>query len=223
MSDSLNNRYLYLSYYLNDQTPLYGGGKGIDIAPLNQIDKGDTANTKSIALHNHSGTHIDFPNHFIAEGKTSEQFDASFWIFESPALLVYKSKENEIIDFKKNDFKNIPSETDFLIVKTDFGKYRGMELYWKNNPGFSPESAQVLRDQFPQLRVIGMDLISLTSFQNRELGRIAHRNFLGGSRPLLLLEDMYLEKLTKAPRKVICAPLMIEKVDGVPVTVIAEL
>ena len=31
---------------------------------------GDTANTKSITLHNHSGTHIDFPNHFIINGKT---------------------------------------------------------------------------------------------------------------------------------------------------------
>tara|TARA_B100001057_G_scaffold296302_1_gene296458 strand:- start:16687 stop:17358 length:672 start_codon:yes stop_codon:yes gene_type:complete len=223
MSDSLSNSYLYLSYFLNDQTPLYGGGNGIDITPINEIDLGDTANTKSICLHNHSGTHIDFPNHFIAEGKTSEQYEASFWIFNCPSLFEYKAKKNQIINFKMDDFKHIPSETDFIIIKTDFGKYRGTELYWKNNPGFSPESAQVLRDQFPQLRVIGMDLISLTSYQNRELGRVAHRHFLGGHRPLLLVEDMDLEKLTKSPKKIICSPLMIDKVDGAPVTVIAEL
>lgn len=223
MSDSLSDRYLYLSYLLDNQTPLYGGGKGIDITPINQIDKGDTANTKSITLHNHSGTHIDFPNHFIAAGKTSEQYEASFWIFDCPALLEYKALENEIIDFKKDDLRKIPSETDFLIIKTEFGNHRGTELYWKNNPGLSPESAQTLRDQFPKLRVIGMDFISLTSFQNRALGRVAHRQFLGGHRPLLLVEDMDLEKLTESPKKIICTPLMIDKVDGAPVTVIAEL
>ena len=223
MSDTLSDRYLYLSYFLDNQTPLYAGGKGIEITPINQIDKGDTANTKSITLHNHSGTHIDFPNHFIAAGKTSEQYEASFWIFDCPALLEYKALENEIINFKKDDLSKIPFETDFLIIKTGFGKYRRTELYWKNNPGLSPESAQILRDQFPQLRVIGMDFISLTSFQNRTLGRVAHRKFLGGHRPLLLVEDMDLEKLTKSPKKIICAPLMIDKVDGAPVTVIAEL
>lgn len=223
MSDSLSNRYLYLSYFLDNQTPLYGGAKGIDIIRINQIDKGDTANTKSITLHNHSGTHIDFPNHFIAEGKTSEQYEASFWIFDCPALLKYKALENEIIDLKKVDLRKIPGETDFLIIKTEFGNHRGTELYWKNNPGLSPESAQTLRDQFPQLRVIGMDFISLSSFQNRALGREAHRQFLGGHRPILLVEDMDLEKLTERPKKIICTPLMIDKVDGAPVTVIAEL
>ncbi len=223
MIDSLNDRYIYLSHFLNDQTPLYGGGKGIDITPLNQIDKGDTANTKSITLHNHSGTHIDFPNHFIAEGKTSEQYEASFWIFDFPALLVYKARENEIIDFKRDDLRKIPNETDFLIIKTEFGKHRGTELYWKNNPGLSPESADVLRDKFPNLRIIGMDFISLTSFQNRALGRVAHRCFLGGHHPLLLAEDMDLEKLTQSPKKITCSPLMIGNLDASPVTIIAEI
>ena len=46
-------KYRYLSYFMNVETPLYGGEKGIEITLLNQISKGDTANTKSIQLHNH--------------------------------------------------------------------------------------------------------------------------------------------------------------------------
>ena len=68
-----------------------------------------------------------------------------------------------------------------------------------------------------------MDFISLTSFQNRPLGRVAHRAFLGGDRPLLLVEDMDLSRLDVHPKKMICTPLMIEKLDGCPVTVIAEV
>ena len=216
-------KYRYLSYFMNAETPLYGGEKGIEIKPLNQISKGDTANTKSIKLHNHSGTHIDFPNHFITKGKTSADYDASFWHFQSPYLYKRTASPNEIINLTQEDLKTIPSETDFLIIKTSFGLYRGQEKYWKFNPGLSPESADALREQLPNLRVIGMDFISLTSFQNRPLGRVAHRAFLGGERPLLLVEDMDLSRLDAHPKKMICTPLMIEKLDGCPVTVIAEM
>ena len=81
-------KYIYLSYFLNDQTPLYGGNKGIDVAIDKNISKGDSANTKIIKFHNHSGTHIDFPNHFYKDGKSSSEYPANFWVFESP--FIYK-------------------------------------------------------------------------------------------------------------------------------------
>ena len=216
-------KYRYLSYFMNAETPLYGGEKGIDVQPLGQISKGDTANTKSIKLHNHSGTHIDFPNHFIAKGKSSSDYDASFWHFQSPFLYERTATPSELINLTQEDLKTISSQTDFLIIKTGFGQYRVQQKYWKFNPGLSPESADVLREQLPNLRVVGMDFISLTSFQNRPLGRVAHHAFLGGDRPLLLVEDMNLSSLETHPKKMICTPLMIEKLDGCPVTIIAEI
>ena len=213
----------YLSYFMNAETPLYGGEKGIEVKPLNQISKGDTANTKSLKLHNHSGTHIDFPNHFVDKGKTSSDYDASFWYFQSPYLYEHAATPSEIIDLTLEDLKTVPYQTDFLIIKTGFGQHRGQEKYWKFNPGLSPESADILRNQLPKLRVVGMDFISLTSFQNRPLGRIAHRSFLGGDHPLLLVEDMNLSRLSVQPKKIICTPLMIENLDGCPVTIIAEV
>ena len=208
---------------MDAETPLYGGDKGIEVQPLNQISNGDTSNTKLLKLHNHSGTHIDFPNHFIANGKTSSDYDPAFWYFQSPFLYERTATPSEIINLSQEELKRVPSQTDFLIIKTGFSQYRGQEKYWKFNPGLSPESADILRDQLPRLRVVGMDFISLTSYQNRPLGRIAHRSFLGGDRPLLLVEDMDLCHLNVQPKKIICTPLMIENLDGCPVTVIAEL
>ena len=69
--------YQYLSYFLDDKTPIYGGSSGIDIVKLNDIAKGDTANTKRISFHNHSGTHIDFPNHFLENGKIMVRWEAT--------------------------------------------------------------------------------------------------------------------------------------------------
>lgn len=204
-------------------TPLYGGGTGISITPDRSIVKGDTANTKNLSFQNHSGTHIDFPNHFFENGLTAENYGADFWIFENPCMVHRQASENEIFSLSEEELKVLPYETDFLIIKTGFGKFRGEEKYWKYNPGLAPSFAAQLRERFPKLKVVGMDFISLTSYQNREIGREAHRVFLGGDKPILLIEDMDLSNLSSNPISITCLPLLIKGLDGSPVTIIASI
>ena len=218
-----NSSFIYLSYFMNKNTPLYGGSKGVRVKLNSAIKNGDSSNTKKLSFHNHSGTHIDFPNHFIPEGKTSEAYRAQDWVFNHPYLLKVKAEENELISFSEEQLRKLPKEIDFLILKTGFGAFRGQEKYWKYNPGLSLDLADKLRNNFPNLKVIGMDFISITSFQNREIGRLTHRKFLGGTPPILLVEDMELSSLNKSPLSLICAPLLIENLDGSPVTIIAEI
>jgi arylformamidase len=215
------DKFQYLSYFLDDKTPIYGGDSGIDIIKLNDISKGDTANTKRISFHNHSGTHIDFPNHFLENGKFSSDYAADFWIFNNPYVIQITAHEDEIVLLDKSLIKTIPKQTDFLILNTGFYKYRGSEKFWNNNPGISPDLAKLLKIQCPNLRVLGMDTISLTSYQNRILGRESHRKFLGEN-DILLVEDMNLKNLTSHPVKLMCFPILIKEVDGCPVTIIAE-
>jgi arylformamidase len=208
---------------MDENTPLYGGGKGVLVKSERSINNGDTANTKILSLHNHSGTHIDFPNHFFANGNTSEMYDAAYWIFSEPFMIKIETNEDQIITCSEEQLNSIPPKTDFLILKTGFGKFRNEEKYWKNNPGLSPELADQLRKKVPMLRVIGLDLISITSFMNREIGRKAHREFLKSENPILLVEDMDLSQLDSNPKSIICMPLLIKGLDGSPVTIIAKL
>ncbi len=217
----MNPRYIYLSYFLNSNTPLYGGSKGITVTKDRSMQDGDTSNTKRLEFHNHSGTHIDFPNHFIIDGKQSSDYSADFWFFDRPFVLIVEIAESELIDFTDDILERIPVDTDFLILNTGFYKYRNDERFWKTNPGIAPELAYRLRRRCPQLRVLGMDTISLTSFQQRELGRIAHRKFLGENN-ILIVEDMKLDELNFIPSRIFCFPLLVENIDGSPVTVIAE-
>lgn len=217
----MNN--IFLSYHLDSNTPIYGGSKGICIDIDRSIENGDSANTKIIKFSNHSGTHIDYPNHFIKNGSTSNFFDANFWQFNKVLLIKVVAEKNEIINLTRDFLTNIPKDIDFLIIKTGFGKLRETEDYWKYNPGISPETGFLLKEMFPNLKIIGFDFISLTSFQNRELGRIAHKTFLGGEKPILIIEDMDLSKIEDSPKSLICLPIMLSEVDGAPVTIIATL
>ena len=116
------------------------------------------------------------------------------------------------------------SKTELLLIRTGYGKYRGTNKYTITPPGLSSELASYLRKKLPKLRCIGLDLISIGSYANRKEGHKAHHAFLNPKKgePILLLEDVKLDS-GSVYSKVIIAPLLIEKIDGSPCTVIGYL
>jgi len=219
------NKWIYLSYSLNRETPAYGGGDSLKIQQEKSIEKGDSCNTLYLSLSNHLGTHIDFPRHFVRAGKTSDDYDPEFWIFRSPFIIDISLVEpGLIIEPEAIDIDAVPDNIDILIVKTGFCHLREKDIYWENNPGFAPCLAVFLRKRFPHLRVFGFDSISLSSFVHRDIGREAHISFLDHPRPILLLEDMDLSIVNNMKLKhVIVAPLRVEGADGAPCTVFANI
>ena len=117
---------------------------------------------------------------------------------------------------------NLNNDTDILLIRTGYEKYRNNEKYWAKNPGISAEMASILRSDFPSVRAVGMDIISVTSRLHREEGRKAHGKFLGDgykSDPIVLIEDMSLINYTDDINRIIVCPLMIQDADGAPCVV----
>lgn len=211
-----------LSYSLSSQTPSYGNGAKPELELINSIKDGGTSNKTKIITDSHLGTHIDFPFHFIADGKTGNDYSASDFCFQSPLIIEVPINSglignHELGQVEKN------SECDLLLIKTGTGKYRYEEHYWKNGPGMAAETARFLKNKFPSLRAIGFDFISLTSFQHREEGRNAHREYL--SRNILIIEDMKLDEIHSGTKinEIIIAPFLFENCDGAPVYVMAKI
>jgi len=216
--------WIRLSHILNSETPGYGGNTEFFVKKLKSINKGDSSNSLSIQMSNHVGTHVDAPSHFIEQGLTIEDYDIEEWVFNLPILIDIPRRDSSLIEIKDLDkeLKEI-KDADLLLIRTGFEKKRKEEDYWKNSPGFSPELAGYLCDKFPSIRAIGFDTISLTSLRHRELGRKAHRKILGAG--IRIFEDLLLSVIptNNQPQLVIALPLLIEKADGAPCTVIARL
>jgi arylformamidase len=213
--------YSYLSYFIDEQTPQYGGQDNISVNKLGEISKGASANSTHVDFPNHIGTHVDFPLHFSDSGNSINNYSPEFWVFNKVHLSHYTAGDDEIIDESKLNLEVIPETTDLLLIRTGFGLYRGQHKYWRNNPGLSPTLATKLKVRCPNLRAIGFDFISLSSYQNRELGRLAHKEFLIKN-DILIIEDMKLMSLGDNRIKTVTAlPLLIRNIDGAPITVIA--
>ena len=221
----MNKKYIYLSHFLTPNTPTYGDRDKFSIQENSSISKGDTANSFSMNFStNHMGTHIDLPKHFFGDGKSLNDFDPDYWFYNNVSVVDIPKGNGELII--PEDFLNsgIDENCDILLIRTGFERYRKEKTYWEENPGIDPSVADFLRSEYPKIRTIGFDFISLTSFQHRELGKEAHRKFLGGENDFItIIEDMHLSDLNSSPRKIVLLPILISGIDASPITIIAEL
>lgn len=219
--------YLFLSHPWGPCCPAYAGGARVEINPVRCMDTGDSCNSIQFKASNHIGTHFDFPLHFDASGKHVLDYAPDFFIHEKTLLLSIELAKGALVttahvEHSLKFYEGSYDET-LLLLRTGAESYRDSEDFWKNGTGLDIGLASYLRSKFPRLTTVGMDSISLSSFPHRDLGRKAHAEFLKDSRPLLLIEDMHLASLKQSPKKVMALPLRIEKGDGAPCTVLAEL
>ena len=216
-----------LSYDLDEHTPMYGGKQGFLRENKSSIDNGDSANTQQWSFPNHLGTHVDFPVHFHQQGTTSDQFPPDYWVIDGKHIHVIEVNipPNEtLISTKHLPSTSLPPDCKLLLIKTGYGTYRTKETYWTHNPGINVDVAEWMIATFPHLRFIGLDSISISSWQHRDVGRKVHKILLNPKKPVLPIEDMDLSKISQHSvfQRIYIAPLLVRNADGAPCTILAE-
>ena len=221
--------YLNLTHELNKKTPTYGNRNVFSIQEVKKSDSKHRSAGCKIQFHNHTGTHIDFPSHFIKNGKNFSSYKKNFFLFKKILMIkINIFKNSYLID--KDDFKKIKTkiknkDIDFVLIKTNFGKLRkkNRNKFIFNGPGIKSVVAPYLKKKFPNLKCIGFDFISLSSFKHSLEGKKSHIEFL--KRNILIIEDMNLEqiKYNTLIKELFCIPLPIKEIDGSPCNIIAKV
>lgn len=219
--------FFLLSYPLGISTPLFGTNPPNVFKKIESIKKGGYCNSTLITLFNHNGTHIDAPYHFDEKGKKIVDYEIEDFIFKSPRLIEIPKQEDEAIgidDMLENE-SGIQT-CDLLLMRTGFDKKRGERSYVKNNPWIDNNAAIFLRKQH-NLKAIGIDAISISSYDHLDVGKETHRillvNDLHLPEPKLIIEDMKLSVDLKGLKRVFVIPLFMDGADGAPCTVFAEV
>src|SRR4051812_2246826 len=128
--------WIYLSHYLSEESPGFGGSSGFSRTQTKSISSGDSSNSFEFRMPNHHGTHIDLPKHFVDTGNVMNDISAGEFVFSKVGLLSISPKENELLNSSILEIR-IPTEIELLLFKTNWSLFRAQEKYWKNNPGFS--------------------------------------------------------------------------------------
>ncbi|MCK9151186.1 cyclase family protein [Methanobacterium alcaliphilum] len=222
-------QYTYLSYNIHEKSLVYKGLKEPKITHQNTIGT-EGYNTYMLSIENHSGTHIDAPAHFLDDGKTISEYEASDFIFNNVLLLKSPQDPKGTIGLEELDGWDL-SEKDCLLISTGFSNYRDSnpEKYLTQSPGISPDLIHHIRKKYPSIRCIGIDCVSISSYGDEKTAVKAHKTAFvkkeGYGDPLFLIEDMKLDGILpeKRIKKLMVFPWQIEGVDSAPATVIAQL
>jgi len=214
-----------MSHPLDENTPTYGDRDQLSISVKSEIVDGIGANTSVINFsNNHMGTHMDTPFHFCIDGKRTLDYDADDFYYTKVAVVKCPCNEAKLIQREDLNLDNVPKDVDFLLIDMDYEQYRSEDKYHNDNPGLHASLADELRDEFKDLKIIGFDAISLTSWKYRPEGREGHRAFLCGDNPFLIIEDVSFKNLKN--NKIdwaVVAPLRTIDGNGGPVTIMAKL
>jgi len=219
-------RYIKLSYDIHEGMPVYPGTEVPVISKDKSIKNGDSCNTYSLRLSNHTGTHIDAPRHFFDNGQAIADYQLEELIFDKPYLLDSPKQEGEGVSVEDLDNQEGLENCDILLLRTGFGDRRQSDpdCYMQKGPFITPEAAEWIRINRPNIRCIGIDCLSVSSYTKRTLGKDTHQILLGKrsscAPAVLILEDLRIPDEAGDVDEIICLPLFIRGVDSAPCTVI---
>ncbi len=220
----------YLSYILDPDDLVWPGEPNIEVTHCTKIEGDCKYNSFMSKLPNHCGTHYDGPWHFNPNGMKFCDLPIEYFWFDKVAVVDAPKKAEEGVepdDLKP--FEDEISKAQLLLIKTGFTFIREKEpeTYQQHGPYISPATARYLTEEFPNLKTVGFDFLSIGSPAN-DLSAESHQILLGCNSGHFVtgIEDMNLRPLYDNPQRVamvVAAPLRIKGVDSSQVCVMAEL
>ncbi|KAF0135204.1 MAG: metal-dependent hydrolase [Candidatus Saganbacteria bacterium] len=213
------NKYLKISYDLTPDMPIFENNPSNKYKEVNSFKKGDNWSSASVTIFTHNGTHIDAPYHFYPRGKKIGDYQIKEFIFNRCSVLDIVKKVGESIN--ANDLcGGEDKKCDLLLIRTGFGRKRKESAYIHNGPWLHPEATDVILKNYPKLKAIGIDTISIASPQHLKKGEAAHRILL---KKVMIIEDLNLEIVPERIKRIFVIPLFVKDVDSMPCTAFAEV
>lgn len=191
------------------RTPVYEGDAPMQFEFLKDMRKGDMLTLSVYALGAHSGTHMDAPMHFIADGAAIDQ------VALDP--LIGAARVIEIPDSVRAIDSGELNRHDWRGATRVLFRTRSSLRGWMDAPEFqrdfayiAPDAAQLLADA--GVLLVGVDYISAEQFGAPEPR--THRILLGRGIPIV--EGLDLRPVQAGDYDVIVLPLKVAGHEGAP-------
>jgi kynurenine formamidase len=222
-------KFRLLSHTLRPEDAVWPGNPpAVQAESLSSISRGDHSNKTILHLCSHSGTHLDAPKHFNDSGPSAYQLPIEQYIFFAPLLLeLPKPNGGAILRAELEAYQRHFETADLVLLRTAWSDLRSHDpqRYASEGPFLHPEAARLLME-YPNLKGVGIDAVSIGAPGFREESIATHRILLGNGRAdgrfLLILEDFRIDADLGLASRIYAWPLMIEGADGSPITIVAE-
>ena len=194
-----------ISLKLTGETLRWVTAPPFELEERRRMSKGDPNNSSALNMSVHSGTHIDAPFHFVADGNTIDQLPLERFI--GPAL-VYAVEAERYITKEHVAGIRLDGATRVLF-KTRNSELLHQQEYDPDFVAFSVEAAQSLVELGVEL--VGLDYLSVAHADEQVP---VHRAFLDHG--VVLLEGIDLSAVAPGRYELMCLPIPLGDSDGAP-------
>lgn len=199
--------FIDLTLPIDERIPVFPGDPKPEIKQISTIrEKG--WNEKQLTISSHFSTHIDAPNHMIANGKTLSDYPIASFIAEA---VVFDVRGQSIIDVNVD----IVKPRDFVFFWTNHIHHIYDSTYFENNPVLSEKTVLKLIEK--EISILGID-----SFTPDNEPFECHKELF--SHDIRIVENLvHLDKIPQQRFLCYIFPLHVKEADGAPCRVVAEV
>ncbi|HLO25552.1 MAG TPA: cyclase family protein [Geobacteraceae bacterium] len=199
--------------WIDISVPIYSGmvhwpdNPAVRIERIQDLSRGDAANVSKLEMGAHTGTHMDAPRHFLADGAGLDELPLDATI--GPARVVPIAHPQAILPEELEAHRLRAGER--VLFRT-----QNSERCWKDNRFvedfvyISAAAAQYLVQR--KVRTVGIDYLSVGGYVHD--GVETHRILLGAG--IWLIEGLNLTAVKPGAYELVCLPLRIVGADGAP-------
>jgi len=193
--------------------PVWPGDPKLSMRLASSIAKGGVANVTRVEMGAHTGTHMDAPFHFLANGPTVDRLPLD--------ILIGTCRVFDLTNLTGHITRAVLENCDLSGVTRALFKTRN-SLRWANDDhefdkefvAIAADAAQLLVEH--GVKLVGVDYLSVEAFGSKE--HPVHSTLLGAN--VVIIEGLNLAGASAGDYELIALPIKLKGADGAPARVV---
>ncbi|KAJ6491660.1 putative cyclase [Mycena vitilis] len=209
-----------LSHIMKPGMQIYPGDPTFSCTCATSVEK-DGYSVRSLSMGSHTGTHVDAPSHFFAEGKSIEQIPLHTFIGRTLVIDLTNKGPREAINWVDDLAPHAPQMGHgvILLLRTGWSQYWCTDKYLEH-PFLERTAAEHIIATGVQ--VVGVDTLSPDETRLDGTGSFGAHEVILGAGGIIVENLTNLHALDGANYIVNLVPLNIDGSDGSPVRAFAS-
>lgn len=190
---------------------VWPGDPAVEYGRFADMSRGDVANGSWVRMGLHSGTHVDAPLHFIADGATVERAPLEAMVGPTRVIEIADTDSIRAEELAAHDWSGVRR----VVFKTrNSHRPEGQKEFLKDFVHIAVDAARFLVQR--GVRCVGVDYLSVGGYERD--GVETHRILLGAD--VWLIENLDLREISAGPYEMLCLPMKIEGAEAAPARVL---
>ncbi len=193
---------------ISPRLPTWPSDPSVALERFAKMEDGADANVSRVAMSVHTGTHVDAPYHFIADGRTVDDLPLNLLIGRA---YVVHLLHVDAITAEVLENADIPPRTRRVLFRTRNSDLwtQGVTEFRQDYVAITPDGASWLVGR--GVKLVGVDYLSVAPFSDPVP---THRILLGAG--VVIVEGLNLADVEQGRYTLYCLPLKFHATDGAP-------